>query len=499
MAPAIYWIRRDLRLADNPALLAAAQAKAIIPVYIHAPHEAGDWAPGAASNWWLHHSLAALASAYARYGVPLIIRSGDSLATLRALVAETGAEAVHWNRLYEPATIERDRHIKQTLRDDGLSVESHNAALLHEPWTIRTGTGGDYKAFTPFWRACRRAAEPEPPLPAPQTLARCDNADAMAGAMGRDPAATAGAAPLESLGLLPTIDWAGGLRSRWQPGEAGAWARLEAFLPATLAAYEPGRDYPARPGTSRLSPHLHFGEIGPRQVWQAVQAQLARGGDSDPAARTESAETFLSEIGWREFAHHVLFHHPGFPDHPLNARFADFPWQADPGDAMLKTWQRGETGIPLVDAGMRELYATGWMHNRVRMVVGSFLVKNLRLPWQAGEAWFWDTLVDADLASNSLGWQWVAGSGADAAPYFRVFNPVRQSERFDAEGDYIAHWIPALADLPVKHRHAPWEAPAPVLESAGVTLGVDYPHPMVDLKESRQAALAAFEQIKKAG
>ena len=248
-------------------------------------------------------------------------------------------------------------------------------------------------------------------------------------------------------------------------------------------------------GTSRLSPHLHHGEIGPRQVWQAVQIRLAEHGSAD--GRGESAETFLSEIGWREFAQHVLYHHPAFPDEPLNPQFAAFPWQDDPGDQLLGAWQRGETGIPLVDAGMRELYATGWMHNRVRMVVGSFLVKNLRLPWQAGEAWFWDTLVDADLASNSLGWQWVAGSGADAAPYFRVFNPVRQGERFDPEGTYIARWIPELGRLPAKHRQAPWEAPQAVLSAAGITLGVDYPHPMVDLKASRQAALAAFSQIKK--
>jgi len=303
--------------------------------------------------------------------------------------------------------------------------------------------------------------------------------------------------PLTALQLLPQVDWAGGLQARWQPGERGAVRRLEDFLAAALAAYDEGRDLPAIAGTSRLSAHLHFGEIGPRQVWQAVQTTLARHGAE--GGLLHGAESFLAEIGWREFAHHVLYHHPDFPDEPLNPRFADFPWQADPGERLLGAWQRGETGIPLVDAGMRELYATGWMHNRVRMVVGSFLVKNLRLPWQDGEAWFWDTLVDADLASNSLGWQWVAGSGADAAPYFRVFNPVRQGERFDAGGDYVARWIPELARLPAKHRHAPWQAPAGVLADADLTPGVDYPHPLVDLKESRQAALAAFEQIKKPG
>ncbi len=482
MAVSIYWIRRDLRLADNPALTAAADnGQSVLPVYIHAPDEAGAWANGEASNWWLHHSLSALAQSLADHGLPLVIRRGESLATLDALIEETGATAVHWNRLYDPALIRRDKAIKAQLKHRGLAVHSHNAALLHEPWTIQTGTGGDYKAFTPFWRACRKLADPEPPLPVPALKAP-------------EHAGTISSLKPEDLGLLPRIRWDAGLAANWQPGEAGAWQRLGDFLPKTLGAYEPGRDFPAEPGTSRLSPHLHFGEISPRQIWQAVQQQLAQGGDE---ATTTSIETFLSEIGWREFAHHVLYHHPDFPDAPLNPRFADFPWQEDADGQLLAAWQQGRTGIPLVDAGMRELYATGWMHNRVRMVVGSFLVKNLRLPWQAGEAWFWDTLVDADLAANSLGWQWVAGSGADAAPYFRIFNPVRQSERFDPEGEYIARWVPELAGLAVKHRHAPWEAPASVLADAGVTLGIDYPHPMVDLKASRQAALAAFEQIKK--
>ncbi|RZU99182.1 cryptochrome/photolyase family protein [Spiribacter vilamensis] len=493
MHPALYWIRRDLRLADNPALHAAARSgRAVIPVYIHAPAEAGDWAPGNASNWWLHHSLRAMADALAAHGLPLIIREGDSLGALMDLVAETGAEAVHWNRLYEPARIASDTRVKQGLKAEGIDAHSHNAALLHEPWTIQTGTGGDYKAFTPFWRACRRQPEPAPPLGVPADLATTDGAHGLTGSVVPSAGITA---PLDALDLLPPSDSAEGLQSTWRPGEQGAHDRLEGFLEMALAEYREGRERPAVAGTSRLSPHLHHGEISPRQIWQAVQAQLARhGAEGD---RLDSAEMFLSEIGWREFAQHVLYHHPEFPDEPLNPRFADFPWQEDPGDQLLGAWQRGETGIPLVDAGMRELYTTGWMHNRIRMVVGSFLVKNLRLPWQAGEAWFWDKLVDADLASNSLGWQWVAGSGADAAPYFRVFNPIRQGERFDAEGAYIAHWLPALAGLPAKHRQAPWQAPAGVLRDAGVTLGVNYSHPLVDLKESRQAALAAFEQIKK--
>ena len=485
MSAVICWFRRDLRLTDNPALTAAADTGLpIIPVYIHAPDEAGAWAPGAASNWWLHHSLEQLKGALAERGLTLVIRQGDSLATLTELITTTNAQAVHWNRLYEPAYTARDTHIKQTLRTQGVDVQSHNAALLHEPWTIKTGTGGDYKAFTPFWRACRRLSDPAPPLPVPASL------NAVKTPLHSD--------SVNTLGLLPGRDWTDGLAAQWQPGEASAQAQLQHFVQAAMGHYEQGRDWPSQAGTSRLSAHLHFGEIGPRQVWQAAQQQLAQGGAQDSQADwVTGTDRFLSEIGWREFAHHVLFHHPDFPDQPLNPRFADFPWQADPNDQLLCTWQQGQTGIPLVDAGMRELYATGWMHNRVRMVVGSFLVKNLRLPWQAGEAWFWDTLVDADMASNSLGWQWVAGSGADAAPYFRVFNPVRQGERFDANGDYVAHWVPELAGLPAKHRHAPWEAPTNILSDAGVTLGVTYPQPMVDLKQSRQDALAAFAQIKK--
>lgn len=483
MRPALYWIRRDLRLADNPALQAAASDGPVVPVYIHAPAEADGWPPGAASQWWLHHSLYALAEQLEAHGLPLVIRHGDSLEALATLIEETGAGAVHWNRLYEPARIRHDTRIKQALKARGIEVRSHNAALLQEPWTIQTGTGGDYKAFTPFWRACQRGVGPTAPLPVPETLTAPPEAQTLPGALTPS---TGGHETLEALGLLPRVDWAGGLRARWQPGETGAQTRLADFIATAMADYRDGREQPAVAGTSRLSPHLHHGEVSPRQIWQALSPHTG-----------ESADLFRSEIGWREFAHHVLYHHPDFPDHPLNARFADFPWQADPGDRLLRAWQRGETGIPLVDAGMRELYETGWMHNRVRMVVGSFLVKNLRLPWQAGEAWFWDTLVDADLASNSLGWQWVAGSGADAAPYFRVFNPVRQGERFDADGTYVATWLPELAGLPTRHRHAPWQAPAGVLRDAGVTLGVTYPHPLVDLKASRQAALAAFEQIKK--
>ncbi len=476
MACVIVWFRRDFRLTDNPALQAAAESGyPCLPVYIHDPAAEGDWAPGAASNWWRHHSLQALGDALAERGLGLVIRHGPAGDALANLIAETGAVAVHWNRLYEPALIARDTAIKSRLRDNGVSAVSHNAALLYEPWTIRTGSGTDYRAFTPFWRACQRTQEPPAPSPEPRLTA----------------GASADGVTITDLGLLPRIRWDHGLATNWQPGEKGAQRRLDRFLDDGVSAYETARDQPAINGTSGLSPHLHFGEIGPRQIRTATLSALTHA-DEDA---DQSAQAFLAEIGWREFAHHVLYHHPDFPDQPLNARFADFPWRADP-EPLLRAWQRGETGFPIVDAGMRQLWQTGWMHNRVRMIVGSLLVKNARIPWQTGERWFWDTLVDADLASNSLGWQWVAGSGADAAPFFRIFNPIRQGERFDPQGSFVAHWVPEIAGLPAKHRHAPWQAPAGVCRDAGVQLGHNYPRPVVDLQASRKEALAAFEQIK---
>ena len=473
MSPALVWLRRDLRLHDNPALLAACEQHSVVPVYLHCPSEEGDWPPGAASRWWLHHSLTALADTLQARGSRLIIRRGDdSLALLQELVDETGATTVHWNRLYEPAIRERDRAIKASLRDQGLEVHSHNAALLREPWMVKTQTGTPYRAFTPFWRAARKGAFAEP-RPAP---------GALAGVAEWPPGLTP-----DDLDLLPKIRWDKGIAASWTPGEAGAWQQLQTFLEARLKGYDARRDLPAIDGTSRLSPHLHFGEIGPRQIASALQG-LPDGDDRD---------SFLSEIGWREFSHHLLFQNPEMPDLPLDRRFEQFPWSGDQ-DAALYAWQRGETGIPIVDAGMRQLWETGWMHNRVRMIVGSLLTKNLRVPWQRGETWFWDTLVDADLASNSMGWQWIQGSGADAAPYFRIFNPVRQGERFDPEGEYVRHWIPELQRLPTRHIHAPWQATGEELRQAGVRLGRDYPQPIVDLADSRKQALDAYAAIRTA-
>ena len=475
MGTSLVWFRRDLRLADNPALEAALDGGPCVAVYVHAPEEEGDWPPGAASQWWLHHSLAALEHALAEHGIPLVIRDGPTLETLERLAEACSAETVHWNRLYEPAITRRDSEIKSALRRGGLTARSHAAHLLHEPWTVSTQAGGAYRAFTPFWRACRAGSEPPAPRPRPGSGGRAvapEGVDSLA---------------LADLGLLPRVRWDAGLEAAWTPGEAGAAEALDRFLDGGLEDYAEGRDRPGSALTSRLSPHLHFGEISPRQVWQAVSQRMAQGG----AGVQRGGEAFLRELGWREFAHHVLYHEPELPDQPLDPRFARFPWAGEDHRA----WRRGETGIPMVDAGMRELWHTGWMHNRVRMVVGSLLVKNLRRPWQTGERWFWDTLVDADLASNSLGWQWVAGSGADAAPFFRIFNPVRQGERFDPQGDYVRRWLPELEGMPDSHVHCPWEASDKVLRQAGMRLGEDYPRPVVDLKDSRQQALEAFRSI----
>ena len=471
MSVAIVWFRRDLRLADNPALSAALAAhKRILPVYIHAPDEEAPWAPGAASRWWLHHALADLSR---QLGGRLLIRSGGSLAVLRELIAGSGAEAVYWNRLYEPALIERDTAIKQRLRDDGVKAESANAALLFEPWEVSNKQGKPFRVFTPFWKHLSAQGLPhragEAPTLARRLVSRSD-LDGLA------PVA------LDRLGLLPEIDWDSGIAAHWTPTRGAAEGRLDEFLATDLARYEHGRDLPAKDQVSRLSPYLHFGQIGPREIVAACRAH------------EESAAAFLRELGWREFACYQLYHFPHTSDEPMDARFAGFPWRDD--DVQLRAWQRGRTGIPMVDAGMRQLWATGTMHNRVRMIVASFLTKNLLLPWQAGARWFWDTLVDADLASNSLGWQWTAGSGADAAPYFRMFNPVLQGEKFDKRGDYVRRWVPELAGLPDKWLHKPWEAPAEVLEAAGVTLGSDYPQPLVDLKATRLRALDAWSRIK---
>lgn len=459
--PILYWMRRDLRLEDNPALHAAVQeGRPVVPVFIWAPDEERPWAPGAASRWWLHHSLVSLARELEKAGSRLIIRVGPSEESLHALIRETQAEQVFWSRLHEPAIIRRDSRIKSGLNAIGINAQSFNSALLHEPWTLQNKSNKPFQVFTPYWKHLLSLPEPADLLRAPKQV--------------RGPARWPKSLKVEDLHLLPTIAWDAGLQAAWTPGEAGARDALDLFTDDAMGDYDQGRDLPGQAGTSRLSPHLHFGEIGPRQIWHAAQQAAA---ESRRAGIVRGSETFLREIGWREFAHHLLFHFPHTSDSALRTEFNEFPWRKDP--AGFTAWTRGHTGYPIVDAGMRELWHTGWMHNRARMIVASFLVKDLLISWKDGARWFWDTLVDANLANNTLGWQWSAGSGADAAPYFRVFNPLLQGKKFDPEGVYVRRWIPELKGRNLKEIHEPWGAP------------------IVDHRFARDRALEALSTIRK--
>lgn len=477
-SPVILWFRQDLRLQDNAALHAAlARGGPVIPVYILDEAGEGDWPAGGATKWWLHHSLVALETALRARGSRLILARGDSGEVLSELITTTGAGAVYWNRRYEPAIIARDKVIKADLVAARIEAKSFNSTLLFEPHTIANKQGKPFQVFTPYWRHCLT-------LPTPAVV------HVKAGLLPA-PAAWPASLAVEKLRLLPRLKWDAGFYPEWTPGEAGAQKQLKVFVAEAMARYEDTRNLPAEAGTSRLSPHLHFGEIGPRQIWAAVQALSKESGVFPPS---RGAQVYLTEIGWREFAYHLLFHYPHTPAQPLREDFKKFPWAADRDGAKLRAWQRGQTGYPIVDAGMRELWHTGWMHNRVRMIVASFLVKHLRLPWQQGAAWFWDTLVDADLASNTLGWQWSAGCGADAAPYFRIFAPVTQGERFDSAGAYVRRWVPEIAKLPDKFLHAPWTAPAHIREQAKID--GHYPDPIVDHAKARADALAAFKSLR---
>ena len=464
----VVWFRHDLRLADQPMLLSAAARGAVVPVYVWAPGEEGDWPPGAALRVWLHHALDSLSERLRGKGSRLLLRTGNSATELAQVAAETGAGRVVWSRRWEPDARARDADVAECLRAMGLEVVREPANLLLEPDQVATQAGAPYRVFTPFWRRVQEQLDPPPPRPEPDRLP--------------PPSRWPSSLSLDELGLRPTIDWSVGIRDAWAMGEAGAQRALDRFVAEAVEAYGEDRDRPDRVGTSRLSPYLHCGQLSVRQVWHAV-AEV----DGD------GAEKFRSELGWREFAYHLLHHFPETVEQPLQPKFAAFPWAPDEG--RLKAWQRGETGYPIIDAAMRELWVTGWMHNRARMLVASFLVKDLLQPWQSGARWFWETLVDADLASNTLGWQWTAGCGADAAPYFRVFNPVTQGQRYDPDGAYVRRWLPALERLPAKVIHEPWMASKAVLRQAGVRLGDTYPERIVDHAAARSAALAAFGEL----
>ena len=477
-ATVLIWFRHDLRLADHPALAAALAAATVaggrlLPVFVLDTAAAGPRAPGGAARWWLRRSLAALSADLAARGAPLLLAAGRAETVIPALAAAAGATDIHAGRAPEPWAREQSRRVHEALEAAGRRLHLHTTVILREPHGFASGSGRPYAVYTPFAKAMLAAGDPPPPLPAPGALP------------GAPP--PAGGESLDALGLYPIAgqpDWASSFEARWQPGEAGAQARLARFVAGPIGAYDAARNTPGIEGSSALSPHLRWGEVSPRQVWHAARA----------AAAGPGVETFLKEILWREFAYHLLWHRPEMPARNLRAEFDAFPWQPDA--RLLRAWQRGRTGFPIVDAGMRQLWATGWMHNRVRMVAGSLLVKHLLQPWQAGEAWFWDTLVDADLASNSASWQWVAGCGTDAAPYFRVFNPVLQGEKFDPDGAYVRSWVPEVATLPAAFIHKPWEAPPAILAAAGLRLGATYPRPVVDPAEGRARALAAFAALK---
>lgn len=466
--PVVVWFRQDLRLKDNPALLAAHQTgHPIVPLFILDDDLSGEWKMGEASRWWLHESLQSLNESLKG---KLCVQIGSAQKILNALIKESSVKAIYWNRCYEPWRIASDTQIQEALKAKGVEVHTFNGALLFEPLTTLKNDGTPYKVFTPFFKngCLGKGEEPRRPQKAPKDLSL----------------ATHKSVALKDLNLLPTFPWHKKLAKCWKPGEVGAQTRLKAFLKSGLTQYKEGRNYPSKNNVSRLSPHLHFGEISPHEVWHAAKQHIRVEG------WRKDGETFLSELGWREFSHSLLYHFPDLPRKNLQKKFNAFPWRKD--KKALTRWQQGQTGYPIVDAGMRELWETGYMHNRVRMIVGSFLVKNLMLHWHHGEDWFWETLVDADLANNSASWQWIAGCGADAAPYFRIFNPVTQGQKFDGDGEYVRRFVPELKTIPIKYLHNPWEAPEKVLADAGVKLGKDYPLPIVKLGDSRERALKAF-------
>ncbi len=475
MPPALIWFRHDLRLSDHPALVSALDGgRRVTPVFVLDDEAAGAWRPGGAARWWLRESLGALGASLAARGAPLTLARGRAETVLPAIADATGAAEVHAGQVTDPWARDQTQRVAEALRGAGRRLVLHVTTTLREPGSVLSAAGRPYGVYAPFAKSVLAAGDPAEPLPAPERIPGTD--------------APAGGEALASLPLYPVAgepDWAAEFPTLWQPGEAGAATRLSRFVEKAIGRYAAGRNLPAEEGSSGLSPHLRWGEVSPRQVWHAARA----------AGAGPDIETWLKEIVWREFSHHLLWHRPEMPDRPLRPEYEAFPFQPDAG--LLRAWQRGRTGYPIVDAGIRQLWRLGWMHNRVRMIAASLLVKHLLQPWQAGEAWFWDTLVDADLGSNSASWQWIAGCGTDAAPYFRVFNPVLQGEKFDPGGRYVRRFVPELAKLPDTNIHRPWEAPDGVLREAGITLGETYPRPLVEPAEGRARALAALAGLRR--
>lgn len=474
--PVILWFRQDLRLKDNPALIAACNTgQPVLPIYILDDKNAGEWRMGEASRWWLHHSLHAL---NASLSGNLLVFRGSAENIIDKLATQTNTQHIYWNRCYEPWRIKRDTQIKSALKDKGIKAQSFNGTLLYEPQRTNKDDGSPYKVFTPFFKkgCLEKNGEPDAPIAAPDNIHFYEDSKINHNTS------------INALDLMPTIPWHTQIEESWTPGEQGAQDRLQDFLSHGLKGYKDGRDRPDQEHVSRMSPYLHFGEISPHDLWYAVSGKgTAKGWDND-------AYKFRSELAWREFSYKLLFAFPELPHKNWQSKFDAFPWDDNP--QALEKWQKGQTGYPIVDAGMRELWQTGYMHNRIRMICASFLIKHLMIHWQEGEKWFWDTLVDADLANNAASWQWVAGSGADAAPFFRIFNPITQGQKFDPNGDYIRRFVPEIAALPNKYLNKPWEAPQHTLKQADITLGDTYPEPIVDHMSARQRALEAFKSIK---
>ncbi len=475
-SPILVWFRNDLRLLDHPALVEAVErSSAVVPLFVWAPDEEAPWEPGKSSRWWLRHSLESLADELGSHGLDLVTRPGPSDETLIEIADEVGAQGVFWNERVAPHLRERDESVAQTLEQEGFDVRTFESRILHDPDEVQTTSGGPYHVYTPFWKKFQKVVDVREPLSFPD-LETVDR-----------PAPSLSSVPLDELFEVGSQE---GLAEAWTPGSAAARDRLDAFLEGILEGYDASREIPGDDGTSRLSPYLHHGELSPAMVWEAVQESDVVQSDDDP----ESVETYLQEIVWREFSYHLLHHYPETDHQPLKDKFEAFEWRNHA--TQLERWTRGETGYPIVDAGMRQLQEIGWMHNRVRMIAGSFLTKDLLLPWQEGAAWFWEHLVDADIANNTMGWQWAAGCGADAQPFFRMFNPVSQSERYDSSGEYIRRWVPELRDLPDDAIHAPWNAASSTLADADLTLGDDYPEPLVDHSKARERALEEWRRIK---